>query len=146
VERAEALQHREVRAARKRLLAGGHDAALDRLVRGDLLDDLRQLLHDRHGDDVHRAAGAVPGRERDPVSVGVEAEVGQVHRFSSAARGLGEQGWNDRAVKGHDGREVGSPEQIVGPNQRRHRDLPAPRIDCGQVDDDAKVEMLVVEA
>jgi hypothetical protein len=42
----EALKHGEVGAAGEAVLARGDDRALDVLVRGDLLHNLRQLIHD----------------------------------------------------------------------------------------------------
>jgi hypothetical protein len=51
------LQHGEVGAAGKRVLAGGDDGALDRLVGGNGLDDRLQLVHHLLGEDVHGAAG-----------------------------------------------------------------------------------------
>jgi len=76
---AEALQHGEVGAAGEIVLAGGDDAALDRRIGRDLLDDLLELVHHAFGDDVHRAAGHVPGRQSDAVGIGLEAEIGQRH-------------------------------------------------------------------
>ena len=37
-----------------------------------------EFLHHLGGDDVHRTAGHVPGRERDAVAVDVEAEIREV--------------------------------------------------------------------
>ena len=39
-----------------------------------------ELVDDLEVDDVHRAAGHVPGRVRDAVGVGLEAEIREVHR------------------------------------------------------------------
>jgi hypothetical protein len=64
-----ALQHRQVGAAAERVLARGHHRALDRGVGRNLLDDLLEFFHDRDVDHVHRAAGHVPGDERDAVAV-----------------------------------------------------------------------------
>ena len=69
------LQHGEVGAAGKAVLAGGDDRALDRGVAGDLVDDRVQLVHHLFGEDVHRAAGHVPGDERDAVGVGFEVKL-----------------------------------------------------------------------
>jgi hypothetical protein len=80
VEAAEALQHGEVGATGKSLLAGGDHAALDGLVRRDRLDDLRQLVDDLEIDHVHRASRAVPGCRGDAVGVGLEPEIGEIHR------------------------------------------------------------------
>ena len=79
IERAEALQHGQVGAAREGLLAGSDDAALDRFLARDVVDQLRQLVHHLRGDDVHGAPRHVPGRERDAVAVRLDAEVLQVH-------------------------------------------------------------------
>lgn len=76
---AEAFEHRKIGPAREALLAGGDDAALDRRVRGDLLDDPQKLLAHLGGDDVHRTSRHVPGRERDAPIIGFEAEIGEVH-------------------------------------------------------------------
>ena len=56
---------------------------------GDLLDDLQKLLAHLGGDDVHRAAGHVPGRERDAVGIGLEAEIGEVHECLCDLKGDG---------------------------------------------------------
>src|SRR6478735_761844 len=82
IEVAQPLEHGQVRTAREGFLAGGNDAALDRLARDDMVDDLVQLGHDLGGDDVHRTAGHVPDQGRNAVGVGLEAEIGEVHRFS----------------------------------------------------------------
>ena len=84
IEVAQALEHGQVGAAGKGLLAGGDDAALDGLGRGDRVDDLVELGHQLGRDDVHRAAGHVPGRGRDAVGIGLEAEIGEVHRQLSS--------------------------------------------------------------
>jgi hypothetical protein len=75
----EALQHGEVGAAGEIVLAGGDDAALDRRIGRNLLDDLLELVHHPLGDHVHRTAGHVPGRQSDAVGIGLEAEIGQRH-------------------------------------------------------------------
>ena len=73
------LEHRQVCARREALLARGEDGAFDRLVACDLVDDLAELADDFGVDHVHRTARHVPGNERNPVGVGFETKVGQVH-------------------------------------------------------------------
>ena len=84
------LQHGEVGAAGKAVLARGDDRALDRGVAGDLVDDRVELVHHLLGEDVHRAARHVPGDERDAVGVGFDGEIRVVMMSilarSSAAR------------------------------------------------------------
>ena len=55
------------------------DGALDRGVARDLVDDLAELGHDFGIDDVHRAAGHVPGHERNAVGVGLETKILEFH-------------------------------------------------------------------
>ena len=80
------LEHRQIGAAGEAVLAGGDDRALDRGVGRDLVDDLAHLGDDFGVDDVHRAAGHVPGDERNAVGVGLETEIGQVHDENSVSR------------------------------------------------------------
>ena len=77
---AEPLQHGQVGAAREIVLAGDDDATLDRRIGHHRVDDLAELIHHRIGEDVHGTAGHVPGRQRDPVGIGLESEVGEIHR------------------------------------------------------------------
>ena len=79
VHRAHALQHRQVGAAAEGVLAGGDDRALDRFIGRDFLDDRREFADHVHRDDVHRAAGRVPGDERNAIGIDVEGEVS--HNF-----------------------------------------------------------------
>ena len=76
---AQYFEHREVGAGAERILARRDDGALDRGVGGDLLDDRGELLHHLEVDDVHRAAGRIPGDERNAVGVGVELEMDHAH-------------------------------------------------------------------
>ncbi len=78
--RAEALEHGEVGAAGERLLARGDDAALDRGVGGDRLDDLRQLVDHLEVMTFIERPGMSQVDVRDAVGVGLEAEIGEVHR------------------------------------------------------------------
>ena len=71
------LQEGEVSAADT--LCKGNDRALDRSVARDPADDLAELGHDFGVDDIHRAAGHVPGHERYAVGVRLEAKVVEVH-------------------------------------------------------------------
>ena len=48
-----------------------------------------KLLHHLEVDDVHRAAGHVPGDERDAVGVGVELEMDDGHGSVSLLAGYG---------------------------------------------------------
>ena len=85
----EALEHGEVGAAGEVALAGDDHAALDALVGDDRVDDPLELRHHLHGDDVHRAAGHVPGRERNAVGIDLEAEIlGGGHRGTSKEKSL----------------------------------------------------------
>ena len=72
--RAHAFEHGEISAAAEGILARGDDRALDR---GSLatFSTTAQLLDHVHRDDVHRAAGHVPGDQRDAVGVDVEFEI-----------------------------------------------------------------------
>ena len=74
---ARGLEHRQIGAADA--FAEGDDRALDRGVARDPVDDLPDLGNDFGVDDVHRAAGHVPGDERNAVGVGLETKVGEVH-------------------------------------------------------------------
>jgi hypothetical protein len=63
----------------KALLAGGDDAALDRLVgEATCVDDLFQFVHHLGVKTFIELAGHVPGDERDAVGVGLDLEVGVV--------------------------------------------------------------------
>ena len=73
------FQHGEVGAAAERVLAGSDDGALDGGIARDLFDDRLKLLHHLRVDDVHRAAGHVPGDERNAVSIDIEGEIGEGH-------------------------------------------------------------------
>ena len=73
------FQHGEVGAAAERVLAGGDDGALDGGIARDLFDDRLKLLHHLRVDDVHRAAGHVPGDERNAVGIDIEGEIGEGH-------------------------------------------------------------------
>ncbi len=74
---ARGLQHRQIGSADA--LAEGDDRALDRRVASDPVDDLPDLGNDFGVDDVHRAAGHVPGEESNVVGVDLETKVGEVH-------------------------------------------------------------------
>jgi hypothetical protein len=76
---AHALQHRQVRTRRQRLLAGGDDDALHGGIGGRLLDDLLKLADRRLIQHVHRTAGRVPGDKRDAVGVGFDFEILESH-------------------------------------------------------------------
>src|SRR5262249_6415388 len=76
---AHALQHREVGAARKSLLAGIEDRALDGGIAGDLVDDRRHLGDHFRRQHVHRAPGGVPRHQSYPGGVGLKTEIGQIH-------------------------------------------------------------------
>src|ERR1700730_5832254 len=75
------LKHRKIGAARKRVLAGGDDTALDRGVGRDMLNDLLDLVDDLRRDDVHRPPGHIPGEQCDAIIVRLEAEIREIHRF-----------------------------------------------------------------
>ena len=77
-----ALQHRQVGAAGEAFLARSDDRALDRGVAGDLVDQRIELFDRFRRQHVHRAAGHVPGDQRDAVGVEVEAEILRGHRGS----------------------------------------------------------------
>ncbi len=70
-----ALDHGEIGAAREGRLAGGEDHALDAVVGNGLVEDLLDLVHHFHGEDVHRLVGHVPGDEGNAVCVGLDGEV-----------------------------------------------------------------------
>ena len=63
----------------KALLAGGEDRALDRGVIGDRVGDRRHLGDHFRRQHVHRAAGHIPGDERNAVGVGLETEIREGH-------------------------------------------------------------------
>ena len=84
VSRAQALKHGEVRAAGEGFLARGDDAAFDRVVARDHVDDARQLVHHFCRDDIHRPARYVPGCGGDAVGVDLEAEIREAHLHVSA--------------------------------------------------------------
>ena len=74
------VEHGEVGAAGKRLLAGGEDHALDRGVGSDPRHDRLELGDGRHVEDVHRPADHVPGDGGDAVLCDLGAEIGAGHR------------------------------------------------------------------
>ena len=76
---ARGFEHRQVRSRREAILARGEDGAFDRWVACDLVGDLAELVDDLAVDHVHRTARHVPGNECNPVGVGLETKVGQVH-------------------------------------------------------------------
>ena len=75
----EALEHGQVGAAGKVVLARGDDAALHGRIGHHGVDDLMQVAHHLFGEDVHRAARHVPGCEGDPVGIDVVAEIREIH-------------------------------------------------------------------
>ena len=76
---AHALQHREIGAGAERFLAGGDDDALHGGISGGLLHDRLELIDRGLVQHVHRAAGNVPGDERNAVGVGFELEILEGH-------------------------------------------------------------------
>ncbi len=84
----EPVDHGDVGAAGKILLARADDDALDRGVAGRLFDDRLKLVHHLFGEDVHRAARHVPGDERDAVGVRLDAEILVAHVWPSVGRAV----------------------------------------------------------
>ena len=74
------FQEAQIGAGAEAVLARGDDRAFDAGIALDPLDDGIELLADLGVDHVHRAAGHVPGDQRDAVGVDVELEIGEGHR------------------------------------------------------------------
>ena len=72
----ESLEQREIGAAAEGRLARGDDGAFDSGIGRDLFDQPAQFLDDVGIDDVHRAAGHIPGDQRYAVRIDVELEIG----------------------------------------------------------------------
>ncbi len=69
------LEHGEIGAAGKTLLARGDHRALDGGVGDDGIDDGVEFVHHLDGEDVHGTVRHVPGDQRNAVGVGFSAEV-----------------------------------------------------------------------
>jgi hypothetical protein len=74
-DREEPMDHGDVGAAGKVLLAGLDDCALQGSVGSHHLNDRAEFVHHLRGEDIHRAVWHVPGDDRDAVGVGSDVEV-----------------------------------------------------------------------